>query len=107
MDFFSINKSSFKTYTLDLFCKAKVLVGDFALTYNIGGTGQIEISDVRPIPIHIDNQLTAGHVDPDTMSADFALQCKNCNHRAGTCAAGIGEILNAPLKGSLINEVFA
>ena len=78
----------------------KLLICDLTLADNIGGTCKVEILDGAPLEIYVYNELAAGHIDPDLPAADFSHQGKGGDNTAGSRAAGIGEVLHTPLKGT-------
>ena len=59
------------------------------------------------VPLYVNIQGTAGHIHPDVFSGDLSQQRQHSYHRAGTGAAGIGEVLHPPLIGALIYMVRA
>ena len=84
------------------------LVGNLALADDVGGAGEKQIGDMSvSIPLYVNIQGTAGHIHPDVFSGDLAQQRQHSYHRAGTGAAGIGEVLHPPLIGALIYMVRA
>ena len=84
----------------------QLLVSDLALADDVGGTGEIQAVDAAAVALRIDHQLTAGHIHLYAVAGDLALQGQHGYHRAGAGAAGVGEILHAPLKGALVQTVF-
>ena len=55
--------------------------------------------------VHIHNELSAGHIHLDLMSADLALKRQGGSYAAGPGTAGVGKVLHTALKGALENLV--
>ena len=84
----------------------KLLIRDLAHADNIGGTCKVEVLDGVSLEIYVYNELAAGHIDPDLPAADFTHQGEGGDNAAGSRAAGIGEVLHTPLKGTFKDLVF-
>jgi hypothetical protein len=75
--------------------KFKIFVGDFAFGDDVGGAGEEEVGNPGTVALHIDDQLTAGHIDFYAVAADLALQGQNGDQRTGSGSAGVSEVFYA------------
>ncbi|MPM85020.1 hypothetical protein SDC9_132097 [bioreactor metagenome] len=107
--FLFINTQSSLSHTIgdNLFCGAKFLVGNFAFANDVGRPRKIQSRDMGAIPLRVHDEPPAGHIDLHALTRDLALKGQDGDHGAGAGAAGIGEVLHAPFKGSLIDGVLA
>ena len=66
---------------------------------------EIEIPDGAALPVDVHRQRPAGHMNLHLTAADLSLKGERRYYAAGAGAAGVGEILHAPLEGALVKFI--